>query len=183
MFITIVGVDGAGKSTLLEKLKKAFPEAFFTHEPALRLPLKIPVLTEILFGLDRNIIMRYRYFRNRNKHIIADRSALCGFAYSRTRSKIDKEICEFFLWFSPFPEYVIMLDTPVHIAYGRKKDAFSIKELERIRQGYIDGMTKYGYEFWRIPGMDIIYGMKTLCLPHKEDFEDRFVKVAREAMQ
>ncbi|MGL6099521.1 MAG: dTMP kinase [Fusobacteriaceae bacterium] len=144
-FISIEGCDGSGKTTILNRLKKDFPEFFFTREPGgtkltegvRELILENPnAPTETLISLfavsrlDNTLINVIPALRD-GKVVISDRWGLSCYAYQLTRNGETKTL-EFIkrlesanksIYTDAVPDpYYIFLDLDPEIGLARKKD-------------------------------------------------------------
>lgn len=158
MYIAIEGIDGSGKSTFIKTIDEDF---YRTREPLIHYPLNWPIVTELLFAVDR---FYKEYLLKRKDNVISDRSVISGIVYSKLRDdnasdsiaqKINAKITKFSITHSTFPDEVLFIDTPPHICKKGVKD-FTHKQLKELRKLYITTLRQSGYsevhEFSTGPG-------------------------------
>lgn len=96
-FLALEGIDGCGKTTIISKLKKEYPEIFYTREPggtAFASDIRTAIIESdnkdaygmtLGMGISRlhNMLENYDIFTNKEKHIVSDRWVMSNLVYQQ----------------------------------------------------------------------------------------------------
>ncbi len=152
MYVALEGVDGAGKTTQIKLLKKIYPDAVFTKEPAgTKVGEKIknlilnnfisPESEFFLFLADRIEHKKQVLDKNKGRLIISDRSFVSGIAYALGECEYSLKDLLLFHQIAlrgSFPDKIVFLK----LKRTELEKRMNLKELDKIEQKGIDILMK-----------------------------------------